>query len=273
MRKLPRLGRAAGANEIPIPPEEMRALVGLTDIAAFDNPTGELVYPFLPAEQYDAVLDFGSGCGRVARQLILQRPRPRRYVGIDLHRGMVEWCRRNLEPRAPGFSFQHHDVFNASFNPSSTARMLPFDLEEGGFSLINAISVFTHLTQEQAEHYLRETARVLRPDGLIYGTWFLFDKVDFPMMQDFQNALYINELDPSNAVIFDRTWLRDTAREAGLAITDVNQPQIRGFHWHLIMRRAAFGMPEVAWPADEAEVGRRPPPLAPAGAAGIGIED
>ena len=32
------------------------------------------------------------------------------------------------------------------------------------------------------------------------------------MMQDFQNALYINDVDPSNAVIFDREWLRREAR-------------------------------------------------------------
>ena len=33
------------------------------------------------------------------------------------------------------------------------------------------------------------------------------------MMQDFQNALYINDVDPTNAVIFDREWLR---REASI---------------------------------------------------------
>jgi SAM-dependent methyltransferase len=266
-------GRDARSRELPIPPEEMRALVGLTDPAAFDNTSGALVYDFLTPDTYGAVLDFGSGCGRVARQLIQQRPRPGRYVGIDLHRGMVEWCKRNLEPHAPGFRFEHHDVFHASFNPTSAARTLPFDLEDDAFTLVNAISVFTHLTQDQTEHYLRETSRVLRPDGVINGTWFLFDKVDFPMMQDFQNALYINEFDPSNAVIFDRGWLRDAAREAGLIITEVNQPAVRGFQWHVLMRPSESNTPEAEWPDDLAAVGRRPPPLAPPGAAEIGLED
>jgi 16S rRNA G1207 methylase RsmC len=65
----------------------MRELVGPTDPTEFDNPSGNLVYPYLPADAYEAVLDFGCGCGRVARQLIQQSRPPQRYLGIDLHRG------------------------------------------------------------------------------------------------------------------------------------------------------------------------------------------
>src|SRR5437016_14083456 len=89
------------ARRLPLPPLEMRQLVGLTDEAEFDNPSGGLVFPYLSAEQYASVFDFGCGCGRIARQLIQQQPRPERYMGIDLHLGMIEWCRRNLEPTAP----------------------------------------------------------------------------------------------------------------------------------------------------------------------------
>ena len=44
------------------------------------------------------------------------------------------------------------------------------------------------------------------------------------MMQDFQNALYINDVDPTNAVIFDRDWVRREAGAAGLTIHRVAQP-------------------------------------------------
>ena len=48
----------------------MRELVGRPEPEAFDQPRGQPVFDF-PREQYELVLDFGCGCGRVARQLAL----------------------------------------------------------------------------------------------------------------------------------------------------------------------------------------------------------
>lgn len=259
-------------TDLPIPPLEMRELVGPTDAAAFDNPSGELVYPYLPAAAYEAILDFGCGCGRVARQLIQQRERPLRYLGIDLHRGMIEWCRQNLAPHAPGFEFVHHDVRNASFNPGSgKPETAPFPAPDGTFTLVQAFSVFTHVVERDAAFYLQEVARVLRSDGMMHSTWFLFDKRDFPMMQDSQNALYINDLDPWNAVIFDRAWLRAQAASVGLTIYSVTPPHTRGFQWTVLMAPVEQGLPDAEFPPDEAPTGRRPAPLLRPGAERIGL--
>ena len=151
----------------------MRALVGSTDPALFDNPSGQPVFEGLPVAQYHSVLDFGCGCGRMARQLIQQRPRPERYVGVDLHAGMVSWCQTNLAPYAPGFEFHHHDVFYGGFNPGNGKPLhavLPF--ADDAFSLVFAISVFTHLTEVQAEAYLVDLSRVLEPGGILLTTGF-----------------------------------------------------------------------------------------------------
>ena len=43
---------STSASILPIPPPEMRALVGPTDPAAFDNPSHGLVYPYLRADRY-----------------------------------------------------------------------------------------------------------------------------------------------------------------------------------------------------------------------------
>ena len=83
----------------------------------------------------------------------------------------------------------------------------------------------------------RVIARTLRSDGLAVTTWFLFDKSDFPMMQDFQNALYISDFDPTNAVIFDRRWLEDTVTAAGLEIESRTEPVVRGHQWAIQLRR------------------------------------
>ena len=247
---------------LPIPPFEMRQLVGGPPEEAFENPTGQPALANLPQDAFASVLDFGSGCGRVARQMILQQPKVGRYLGIDLHAGMVGWCRDNLTGAAPEFTFQHHDVYNPGFNPdTSRPTTLPFPAADAAFSLVLAWSVFTHTTQSQTEHYLREVARVLRPDGIFVSTWFMFEKRYFPMMQDFQNALYINEYDVTNATIFDRIWLELSFARLGLRVIRAEPPAIRGFQWLLHIAHTGNDSPRVDLPIDTAPFGRLPPPV------------
>jgi SAM-dependent methyltransferase len=40
---------------------------------------------------------------------------------------------------------------------------------------IIAFSVFTHMFRKDIEHYLRECRRVLKPDGLVYATTFVYN--------------------------------------------------------------------------------------------------
>lgn len=80
------------------------------------------------------------------------------------------------------------------------------------------------------------------------------------MMQDFQNALFINDIIPTNAVIFDRSWLRDTAHAAGFNLVSVVPPAIRGFAWTLQLAPQEAGLPEVDLPEDTTERGRLSPP-------------
>lgn len=252
-------GPAAVSTELPIPPLEMRRLVGPTELALYDNPNGELVYPYLPPETYRAFFDFGCGCGRVARQLMLQRPRPERYVGIDLNAPLVQWCNDHLRAFAPEFTFYHHDVFNVTLNPGRDKPLTAaFPVQESQFTLVNAISVFTHLTEPQAAYYLRECARILHPEGVLHASWFLFDKADHPMMENSSNALYVSYTDPSAAAIFDRQWVRDTARSVGLRIFQVIPPMIRGHQWLVLMTRRT-DVPEIELPEDTAPRGIVPP--------------
>jgi SAM-dependent methyltransferase len=248
---------------LPLPPLALRHLVGPLEDRFFDNASGAPIFPELRAEAYDSVLDFGCGCGRLARQLVQQKPRPRRYLGLDLHAGMVDWCRRNLAPHATGFDFQHHDVRNLGLNPNGHASALPFPMADGGATLVIAWSVFTHVNEPQAEFYLREVRRVLAPRGTLVATFFLFDKGEFPMMQSFQNALFVNDVDPTNAVIFDGDWLLRTTAALGLVLTHAVAPKLRGFQWLLHFEPARPGLQAVSLPADDAPRGSKPPPLPP----------
>lgn len=246
-------------SALPVPPADMRALIGGLEPAAFDAPPGKPVFPTIDERQYASVLDFGCGCGRIARQLaVASTPMPDCYVGIDLHRGMIRWCNENLASRLPNYTFVHHDVFNAGLNPDpSLPGVARFPVADDSVTLLVAWSVFTHLVQSQAEYYLDEVARVLSPEGVVIATFFLFDKAYFPMMQDFQHALYINETDLTNAVVFDRQWLVDGLDSRGLRIRDAQPPVMRGFQWRL---EIVPGHGSASLPKDDAPFGRTPPP-------------
>ena len=185
----------------------MRELVGRPEPEAVDQPRGQPVFDF-PREQYEFVLDFGCGCGRVARQLALAAaPTPKRYVGTDLHAGMIDWCNAN---------------------------------------------------------------RVLRADGVMFATFFLFEKAYFPMMQDFQNALYINANDPTNAALLDREWLIDALHSRGLGVRASLSPTVRAFHWDMQIAR---GESAAALEPDRAPFGRRPPPVPTSPAQAVGADE
>ena len=258
---------------LPLPPLEMRELVGSFDPALYENPTGAPIWPDLPEEQWRSYLDFGCGCGRSARRLLQQTPRPERYVGVDLHRGMVHWCQENLAPLAPGFEFIHHDVFNAGLNPDrGRPWAAPLPVPDDSVTLMEASSVFTHLIESQAEFYLDEVARVLAPGGILICTFFLFEKDPFPFMQDEQNALYINDRDPTNAVVYDRAWFHNALATRNLVLSHAEPPRVRGYHWRLTITPAREGVAAVELPPDDAEIGRRPPPQLRERADRIGLE-
>jgi SAM-dependent methyltransferase len=224
---------------IPMPPPELRILAGPTDPSEFDNPKGmPICGSLLPPSAYEVVFDFGCGCGRLARKLLQQKPRPRRYLGIDIHRGMLEWCRNNLSPVEPSFQFLHHDVYSPSYAPGNSLRLAqPFPCEEGEFTLLFACSVFTHLCRQQAEYYLGEVARVLAPQGVALTTWFFFDRESFPFFREGPYSLYTSAEDFAQAVVFDRGWFLDTVRRVGLGVQATTPPGVAGHQWTVLLKK------------------------------------
>lgn len=211
-------------TSLPVPPMRYRFLVGPLNESAFENSEGLPIFgTYIPMENYKEVFDFGCGCGRTGRMLMQQKQKPEKYMGIDINKRMIEWCQQTYSPIQPSFKFAHHDVHNLLLGSTNTNRSTaPFPVEDSSFTLFIAISVFTHLLPKQTEYYLSEMSRILRPGGMAQTTWFLFNKEQFPMMQSFQNALFINTDDPTNAVIYDEQYLRGIAADNGLEILHIH---------------------------------------------------
>lgn len=229
---------------IPYPPVEFRKLVSpVIDDSYYDNPTGEYVFgplnigPLAPGEAYQRIFDFGCGCGREARRLLLQKQRPQFYAGLDVNRPMIEWCQNNLKFK--GVSFYFHDVWSASYSPeNSRNRTLPIQHVGSNFTLIEANSVFTHLYADQTEFYLREMYDMLAPRGIIRLTIFFMNKAWFPMMSESQNTIFVDERDPSLAVFYDWNYFRNLVGSLGYRMAHIQWTEIPGFHNIVVLAKS-----------------------------------
>ncbi|MGH2813232.1 MAG: class I SAM-dependent methyltransferase, partial [Actinomycetota bacterium] len=121
------------------------------------------------------VLDIGCGVGRMARPLTRYLSADGSYEGFDIVPSGIEWCREKICVRFPNFRFQVADIYNQVYNPrgSTPAEKYEFPYDSEHFDLAFATSVFTHMLPDAVENYLRETHRVLKPNGTCLTTFFL----------------------------------------------------------------------------------------------------
>lgn len=109
----------------------------------------------LDSETAITVLDWGCGCGRIARWLsadVIRRGG--QFHGTDLNTSLIRWCAENL----PGVYTEN------GLRP-------PAPLEDGHFDLVYAHSVMTHLTEAVAVAWLAECARIMKPGALALLTF------------------------------------------------------------------------------------------------------
>ena len=102
-----------------------------------------------PVEQMRAILDFGCGCGRVARHWA-EVEGPELY-GWDYNPDLVAWCAANLP----------------ALWATRNGLAPPTPYVTGSFDLIYALSVFSHLDEPLQRGWLAEFRRLLRPGGLL----------------------------------------------------------------------------------------------------------
>lgn len=148
-------------GNLPVPPGELIFLVaGHTNVkkflagGRFDNNTIQKVLRKnnLDVHQFESVLDFGCGVGRIIRHW-QGTPGPT-WHGTDYNSKLIDWCKGHLK-----FS---------EFRVNTLSGGLPYEPES--FDFIYAFSVFTHLREPLQVHWFDELARVLRPGGHIYLT-------------------------------------------------------------------------------------------------------
>jgi SAM-dependent methyltransferase len=222
---------AALRRRDPLTPPRRLWFVGSGDFRAAGDDFRELLVLLGGLRPDDDVLDVGSGVGRVAVGLTnwLQG----RYEGIDVVRRGIEWCQHAITPRYPNFRFQVADLYNRHYNPTGRvpASEYRFPFEDRSFDFVALTSVFTHLLPNDRDNYLSEIARVLRPKGRCFATFFLLNKEARQSLQDGRGSLDFrierpgywtnNQRIPEAGVAYEEADVSEEFVRNGLQITDV----------------------------------------------------
>jgi SAM-dependent methyltransferase len=211
-----------------LPPRRMRGYVGDSDFRTTGDEFLELCIELAGLRPDERVLDVGSGIGRMARPLARYLRPPGSYEGFDVVPEGIAWCRRRYEAH-PNFRFQLADVRNGLYRPDAgvPAREYTFPFGDATFDFAFATSVFTHLLPAEADRYLGETARVLRPTGRMLATFCVLDAAGRHRSAPGGRLTFAHEHGhyatqtaetPEDAVAYDEGWIRDRLEAHGLEL-------------------------------------------------------
>ncbi|MDJ0634750.1 MAG: class I SAM-dependent methyltransferase [Xenococcaceae cyanobacterium MO_188.B29] len=133
-----------------------------------------LMFLHLEKKENNTILDIGCGSGLLAMSSEPFLGKDGKYTGIDVNKKDITFCQRHYP--SPNFEFIHFDVANATYAPTQKDIKAKWPIESESFDLTTALSVWTHLKEEDALFYFQEISRVLKPNGKAIITFFLLDE-------------------------------------------------------------------------------------------------
>lgn len=163
------------------------------------------------------VLDVGCGVGRMA--LPLSRfITTGSYVGLDVSKDAISLCRKRI--KRDNFSFVHADLKNSAYNDSGrhSAATYRFPFADSSFDFVVLCSVFTHLLKDEIENYTAQIARVLKPGGSCFITWFIMDDLERPYLNfiPYRDFFVTQPKTPAAAVAYTKEFVRGVCEKNGL---------------------------------------------------------
>jgi SAM-dependent methyltransferase len=214
-----------------LPPLHLRRYVG--PLSSFESSGAEFMgylRSLAGLQPDERVLDIGCGCGQMALRLKNYLDENGSYVGLDIHRPSINWCRQQIARRHKNFQFAHIDVRNLAYNPNAAQRAeaYVFPFGDRSFDLILLKSVFTHMRPPEVSNYLSEVARLLKSDGRCLATFFLLNDEQASLANRGANDLsfnfgegewrYVHEHSPESAVAYDESFVMELLEKYGLVV-------------------------------------------------------
>jgi ubiquinone/menaquinone biosynthesis C-methylase UbiE len=178
----------------------------------------------------ERMLDIGCGCGLMALHLKDYLDKQGSYVGVDLHRPSIKWCRSHIGSQHQNFQFEHIDVRSFAYNPQGNCKgeSFVFPYDSHSFDVVLLKSVFTHMRPAEIENYLREVARLLKENGRCLATFFLLNQEQKALAAEERNVLkfsfgtetwrYVYEHSPESSSAHDESYILSLLGKHGLRL-------------------------------------------------------
>jgi ubiquinone/menaquinone biosynthesis C-methylase UbiE len=115
-----------------------------------DQQWRETVWPFIQSADFSYVLDLAAGHGRNSEKL---KQHAKKIHIVDINSENIEFCKKRFAGDSR-FLFNQNDGCSLNFIPSAS------------ISLVYCFDAMVHFDSDVVRAYLREFARVLRPNGL-----------------------------------------------------------------------------------------------------------
>jgi SAM-dependent methyltransferase len=157
-----------------------------------------LIFQNLPKRPV-RMLDVGCGVGRLYLAAKPYLTDGDSYLGIDVGKDFIDIC--NGHYAGLGASFQHTEASNGYYAKDTGGGPVSWPIEDGAHNLVTALSVWTHLREEDWRFYLNEVGRVLAPGGRAIISFFVLDDLYRPDMKTGRTSKFYPQ--PENKWIFD----------------------------------------------------------------------
>jgi ubiquinone/menaquinone biosynthesis C-methylase UbiE len=136
----------------------------------------QMLKEYANLEPSHQVLDIGSGIGRTAIALTSYLNKDGSYEGFDVVERGVQWCNSRIHKEHTNFKFKYVPLFNDLYNTATLkASEFVFPYADNTIDVAFSFSVFTHMQIEEIQHYFNQVYRVLKPGGVCFSTFFLYD--------------------------------------------------------------------------------------------------
>lgn len=172
----------------------------------------------LDCSNQSAVLDIGCGQGRLAIGLMRAFP-DLDYIGCDVDRKSIAWCRKHLHSQKANYNFVHTNVYNERYNRRSTTRANNADInvEDGSIDIAYLYSVFSHMEERDMRIYLSKIHSLLKPSGMLFFTTFVEYSVE-NVVSNPTGYIFGKNAGPLHVVRYDKGYLFGLLDEAGFEV-------------------------------------------------------